>query len=220
MYINWLFLTFSRIPFIFILFISVHAKSLQSCPTLWDPMYCQPLSVGFSRQEYGSELPCPSPEDLPNPGIEPTSLKSPVLLGRFFTTSTTWEAPSNLSHWYTHLPHNHRKFLCNFIWNYVVGFEEIIFFKILNLQLNIHIFRTSLINSDNFLQFLKVFVQFYYILMDLLGFDVILINGIHLNWFSSCSFVQLWLILITDIVSSDLTKLTLLSFIFHWGIVD
>ena len=36
-------------------------------------------------------LPCPSPGDLPNPGIEPTSLMSPALAGGFFTTSATWE---------------------------------------------------------------------------------------------------------------------------------
>ena len=36
-----------------------------------------PLSMGFSRQEYWSRLPLPSPEDLPNPGIEP---ESPALL--------------------------------------------------------------------------------------------------------------------------------------------
>ena len=47
--------------------------------------------MGFSRQEYWSELPLPSPGDLPNPGIEPWSLTSPALAGRFFTTSTTWE---------------------------------------------------------------------------------------------------------------------------------
>ena len=35
---------------------------------------CQaPLSMGFSRQEYWSGLPCPPPGDLPNPGIELTS---------------------------------------------------------------------------------------------------------------------------------------------------
>ena len=33
-------------------------------------------------------------QDLPNPGIEPMSLKSPALAGGFFTTSATWEAPS------------------------------------------------------------------------------------------------------------------------------
>ena len=39
-----------------------------------DPMECHaPLSVGLSRPEYLSGLPCPPPEDLPNPGIEPTS---------------------------------------------------------------------------------------------------------------------------------------------------
>ena len=48
-----------------------------------------PLSVGFSRQEHWSGLPFPSPGDLPNPGIEPTSLASPALAGGFFTTSAT-----------------------------------------------------------------------------------------------------------------------------------
>ena len=41
---------------------------------------CQaPLSIGFLRQEYWSGLPCSPPWDLPDPGIEPTSLKSPSL---------------------------------------------------------------------------------------------------------------------------------------------
>ena len=35
----------------------------------------------------------PSSRDLPDPGIEPVSLMSPALAGKFFTTSTTWEAP-------------------------------------------------------------------------------------------------------------------------------
>ena len=51
-----------------------------------------PLFMGFSRQEYWSELLCPPPGDLPNPGIKPTSLTSPALAGELFTTSTTWEA--------------------------------------------------------------------------------------------------------------------------------
>ena len=50
---------------------------------------CQvPLSMGFSRQEYSSGLPCPPPGDLPDPGIEPKSLK---FVGGLFTSSTTWE---------------------------------------------------------------------------------------------------------------------------------
>ena len=43
-------------------------------------------STGFPRQEYCSLLPFLSPEDLPNPGIEPKSLVSPAVAGRFFTT--------------------------------------------------------------------------------------------------------------------------------------
>ena len=50
-----------------------------------------PLSTGFSRKEYWSGLPCP-PRGLPDPGIEPTSLRSPPLADGFFTTSATWEA--------------------------------------------------------------------------------------------------------------------------------
>ena len=41
--------------------------------TLWTVAYQAPLSVGFSRQEYWSGLPFPSPGDLPNPGVEPGS---------------------------------------------------------------------------------------------------------------------------------------------------
>ena len=48
-------------------------KSLQSCPTLilWTVARQTPLSIEFSRQEYWSELPVPSPGDLPYPGIKP-----------------------------------------------------------------------------------------------------------------------------------------------------
>jgi len=48
--------------------------------------------MGFSRKEYWSGLPCPSLGDLPDPGIEPMSLMSPVLAGMFFPTSVTWKA--------------------------------------------------------------------------------------------------------------------------------
>ena len=62
----------------------VHARA-QSCPTLCHPWTIahQALSMEFSRQEYWNGLPCPSPGDLPNPGIKP---RSPALPGRFFTT--------------------------------------------------------------------------------------------------------------------------------------
>ena len=57
--------------------------------TLWTIVYQAPLSMGFSRQECWSGLPYPSPGDLSDPGIEPVSLTSPALAGRFFTTSAT-----------------------------------------------------------------------------------------------------------------------------------
>ena len=52
----------------------MHAKSPQSCltpVTLWPVARQAPLSMGFSRPEYWSGWPFPSPGDLPNPGIEP-----------------------------------------------------------------------------------------------------------------------------------------------------
>ena len=73
---------------------------LQSCfshvqlfSTLWTIVRQAPLSMGFSRKEYLSGLPCSSPGDLPHPGIKPGSLTSPALAGGFFTTSITWKAP-------------------------------------------------------------------------------------------------------------------------------
>ena len=61
--------------------------------TQWTVAHQPPLSIGVSMQEYWSGLPYPPPGNLPDPGIKPVSLMSPVLAGRFFTTSTTWEAP-------------------------------------------------------------------------------------------------------------------------------
>ena len=77
----------------------VHAKSLQSCLTLCDPMdYSQPSSSvhGFPRQECWSGLPCHPPGDLPDPGMEPMSFMSPALAGKFFTTRGNWESQQQL----------------------------------------------------------------------------------------------------------------------------
>ena len=60
---------------------------------LWTVAHQVPLSMGFSRQEYWSGLPCLPPGDLPDPRTKPTSLMSPALAGGFFTSNTTWEAP-------------------------------------------------------------------------------------------------------------------------------
>ena len=67
------------------------AKLLQSCPTLCDPTNCS--LPGFSlhgvlQTSILEWVTMPSSRDLPNPRIEPTSLMSPALTGRFFTTST------------------------------------------------------------------------------------------------------------------------------------
>ena len=56
----------------------------------WTVAHQAPLFMGFSRQEYWSGVPFPSPRHLPDPGIKLVSLVSPSLAGRFFTTSSTW----------------------------------------------------------------------------------------------------------------------------------
>ena len=64
----------------------VRAKSLQLCLTLltpWTVAHQAPLSMGFSRQEYWSMLPCPSSGDFPDPGIKPASPGPPALAGGF-----------------------------------------------------------------------------------------------------------------------------------------
>ena len=69
--------------------------------SLWSRGLSQaPLSMGFSRQEYWSGLPFPSPGDLPNPGIQPLS---PVLAGGFFPTEPPGESNVATRHLKSHL---------------------------------------------------------------------------------------------------------------------
>ena len=71
------------------------SRHAQSCLTLCDPMdYSPPGSSvhGILQATIQSELPCPPPGDLPDPGIELAPLISPALADGFFTTSATWEA--------------------------------------------------------------------------------------------------------------------------------
>ena len=63
---------------------------VQLFATPWNVAFQAPLSMGFSRQEYWSGLPCLSPGDLLNSGIELASFTFPALAGELFTTSTTW----------------------------------------------------------------------------------------------------------------------------------
>ena len=70
-------------------FFSVRAQSLSHVGlfvTPWTIAQQTPPSMGFSRQEYWSRLPCPPLIDLPDPGIKPASPSSPALAGGFFTT--------------------------------------------------------------------------------------------------------------------------------------
>ena len=75
--------------------IRTHMLNCFSCVWLFATPWkvtCQALlAMGFSRQEYWNGLPCPSPGDLPYPGIETKSLVSPALAEGFFTTTATWE---------------------------------------------------------------------------------------------------------------------------------
>ena len=73
--------------------VCMRARSLQSCPTLCDPMDCSlPGSFvhGIFQNKNMNGLLCPPPGDLPDSGIEPMSLiESPVLAGGLFATSAT-----------------------------------------------------------------------------------------------------------------------------------
>ena len=77
--------------------------------TWWTVARQAPLSTGFSRQEHWSGLPCPSPADLPNPGIKPRFLAlqvdslpseppgKPKLLKGFFQLDFSWLFPMALN---------------------------------------------------------------------------------------------------------------------------
>ena len=62
----------------------------------WIVAWQAPLSMGFPRQDYWSKLPFPPSGDLPDPGIKLESLISPAMVGRFFTTSATWDPNGRL----------------------------------------------------------------------------------------------------------------------------
>ena len=74
--------TYNELLYVHILLLS-HVRLFV---TPWTVVHQAPLSMGFSRQEYWSGLPFPSPGDLPNPGIKHTSPMSPALVHGFFTT--------------------------------------------------------------------------------------------------------------------------------------
>ena len=78
------------------LIVCVHAKSLQSCTTLCNPINCRlpDTSVhGILQTRILEWVAMHSSRGLPSPGIKPTSPISPALAGWFLTTSATWESP-------------------------------------------------------------------------------------------------------------------------------
>ena len=73
----------------------VHAKLLQLCLTLYDPVDCSPLGSsvhGISQVRILECVACPPPGNLLDTVMEPASLTSPALAGGFFTTSATCTA--------------------------------------------------------------------------------------------------------------------------------
>ena len=74
------------LPTWYLIFIYCSLSWVRRFVGLWAAAHQAPLSIGFSRQEYWSRLPFPSPGDLPDPGTEPTSAVSPALQADSFTT--------------------------------------------------------------------------------------------------------------------------------------
>ena len=83
----------------------MRAKSPWPRPTLCDPVDCSPPGFsahGILQAKYWSRLPCPPPEALPHPRMEPWSLVSPALAGEFYTTSATqkpWDRTQTTVTW-------------------------------------------------------------------------------------------------------------------------
>ena len=78
--------------------VCVHAVThVQLFMTPWTVAHQAPLSMEFSRQEYWSGSPFSTPGDPPDPGIKPTSIVSPALAARFFTTEPPGKPLSFLS---------------------------------------------------------------------------------------------------------------------------
>ena len=83
--------------------------------TPWTVSRQAPLSVRFSRQEYWSGLPFPPPGGPPDPGIEPISLVSPGLAGRFLSAAPPGKpCESDSDRYLLGLPDRHLCGTCRF----------------------------------------------------------------------------------------------------------
>ena len=81
-YFFWIYIFYHPTP----LYYAFKLSHIQLFVTPWTVACQNPLSTGFSRQEYWRRLPFPSTGHLPNPGIEPTSLASSALAAGLFNT--------------------------------------------------------------------------------------------------------------------------------------
>ena len=96
----------------------VKVKSLshvQLFATLWTVAYQASLSMGFSRQEYWSGLPFPSPGDLPDPGIEP---RSSALEADALTSEPPGKPGEKVGEWKTWLKSQHSENEDHGIWSH------------------------------------------------------------------------------------------------------
>ena len=84
-----------------IVFLSLSRVGLFATP--WTVACQAALSMGFSRQEYRSGLPFPSPRDLLNAGIKPRSPGSPALAGGFFTSGGRGNITQKITHYISRL---------------------------------------------------------------------------------------------------------------------
>ena len=76
---------YTLVPFYMLLLLLSHFSHVQLCVTLWTVAHQAPLSMGFSRQEYWSGLPCPPLGDLPDTGIDLASACVSCITSIFFT---------------------------------------------------------------------------------------------------------------------------------------
>ena len=83
--------------------------------TLWTIACQAPLSMRFSRQEYWSGLPCPPPEDLPNPVTEPGASHIFCIAGGLFTAEPLGKPMPSVLYLKSHQTEGHKDFLLRYL---------------------------------------------------------------------------------------------------------
>ena len=134
------------------IYIHTHASMLKLCLTLCNSMDCRqprqtPLSMEFSRQEYWSGLPFPSPGDLPDPGIEPMSLVPPALQADSLPLSHWGNRPLNTPNPYRKLSFDQTCVERHLLTMYQLSYEsEVFFYHIYALSLLVFLLKNCTIS--------------------------------------------------------------------------